>query len=163
MGGDGIEPPTSLLVRQAAAARSRRCRRPLLPAGEPCRAAVEREFGRLGLSGVRRTNSAVGRSAEDIGAERRGPARMLGVTLVLDMAVGSMVLHVGDRLLTRDDSPWDPLANKSVVLLGSDGWACLSYSGLAISIRNRQISGLQRSSAISRRRRGPCGQEQIGR
>jgi hypothetical protein len=42
-----------------------------------------------------------------------------------------MVLHVGDRLLTADGSSWDPLGNKSVVLLGSDGWASFSYSGLA--------------------------------
>ncbi len=53
------------------------------------------------------------------------------MTLVLDLVAGTFVLHVGDRLLTSGGSPWDRLANKSVVLLGSDGWACFSYSGLA--------------------------------
>jgi hypothetical protein len=42
-----------------------------------------------------------------------------------------MVIHIGDRLLTVGASSWDPLANKSVVLLGLDGFAVLSYSGLA--------------------------------
>jgi hypothetical protein len=53
------------------------------------------------------------------------------VTLVVSLAAGALVLQVGDRLLTKGGSEWDALANKSVVLLGRDGYACLSYSGAA--------------------------------
>jgi hypothetical protein len=53
------------------------------------------------------------------------------VTLVVGFAAGSGVLHVGDRFLTQAGDPWDPYANKSVVVLGRDGWATVSYSGLA--------------------------------
>jgi hypothetical protein len=53
------------------------------------------------------------------------------VTLVVGLVAGSMVLHVGDRLLTDKGAEWDQYANKSVVVLGSDGWATVSYSGLA--------------------------------
>ena len=53
------------------------------------------------------------------------------MTLVLSLVTGPMALHVSDRLLSRGGSPWDPLANKSVIVLGSDGHACISYSGLA--------------------------------
>lgn len=53
------------------------------------------------------------------------------MTLILTAVSGLWVVQVGDRLLTQDAQPWDPLANKSILLLASNGSACISYSGLA--------------------------------
>lgn len=40
-------------------------------------------------------------------------------------------MHVGDRLLTQGSASWDPDANKSILIIGRDACACVSYSGLA--------------------------------
>jgi hypothetical protein len=53
------------------------------------------------------------------------------VTLILGAVSRDVAVQVGDRLLTARGKEWDPLANKSVVVLGYDGFVCVSYSGLA--------------------------------
>lgn len=54
------------------------------------------------------------------------------MTLVIGLVSRTFAIQVGDRLLTSGDNSFrDPLANKSVVILGHDGFACISYSGVA--------------------------------
>ena len=53
------------------------------------------------------------------------------MTLALSLLSGSALIHVSDRLVTAGGKLWDPLANKSVVVLGADGLGCLAYSGAA--------------------------------
>lgn len=53
------------------------------------------------------------------------------MTFVGTLVAGRVVVQTGDRLLSRGGQRWDPLANKTVVLLGVDGSATISYSGLA--------------------------------
>ncbi len=57
------------------------------------------------------------------------------MTLVMTLIHAPLAFHVGDRLVTQQEKgrrePWDPLTNKSVLVLASDGYMCISYSGLA--------------------------------
>ena len=53
------------------------------------------------------------------------------MTLIISVVAGWMALQVGDRLVSAANKEWDPDANKTVLLLGLDGHACISYSGLA--------------------------------
>jgi hypothetical protein len=58
-----------------------------------------------------------------------------GVTFHLALATASFVLQIGDRLLTVKQGssgprPWDPYANKTILLLGRSGTVAISYSGL---------------------------------
>ncbi len=58
-----------------------------------------------------------------------------GMTLVMGLIHAPLAFHVGDRLVTNQEKgrrePWDPLANKSVLVLAQNGYMCISYSGLA--------------------------------
>ncbi len=58
------------------------------------------------------------------------------MTLVFGLATHTFVQQVGDRKLTKGTREHDPQSNKSVIMLGSDGFICVSYSGLAY-IRGR--------------------------
>jgi hypothetical protein len=57
------------------------------------------------------------------------------MTLVMSLIHAPLAFHVGDRLVTRQEKgrrePWDPFANKSVLVLAQNGYMCISYSGLA--------------------------------
>jgi hypothetical protein len=59
----------------------------------------------------------------------------LAMTLVMSLIHAPIALHVGDRLVTQQEKgrrkEWDPLANKSVLVLAQNGYMCISYSGLA--------------------------------
>jgi len=62
-------------------------------------------------------------------------AHTRGVTLHLALLTGGVVTQVGDRLLTTSSGataePWDPCANKTLVVLGDNFSGILSYAGLA--------------------------------
>jgi hypothetical protein len=59
------------------------------------------------------------------------------VTIILSVVTDKYAVHVSDRLLTQRVTassgvryePWDPAANKSIIVLGSDGLFALGYSG----------------------------------
>lgn len=53
------------------------------------------------------------------------------MTQILTRASRRYVMQVSDRLVTRDGSPFDPLANKSLVLATINGVVVLSYTGRA--------------------------------
>jgi hypothetical protein len=53
------------------------------------------------------------------------------MTLALSLVSGSVLVHTSDRLVTAGGQPWDPLANKTVVVIGREGLGCLGYSGSA--------------------------------
>jgi hypothetical protein len=53
------------------------------------------------------------------------------MTLILSVATPACALHVGDRLVSKDEEPHDPLANKSVVFRATDGLLAFGYTGLA--------------------------------
>lgn len=53
------------------------------------------------------------------------------MTLVLSVSTMDYGLQVGDRLVSKEGHPHDPLANKSVVLRAADGLVALSYTGPA--------------------------------
>jgi hypothetical protein len=58
------------------------------------------------------------------------------VTFHLALVTASFVLQTGDRLLTLEQgssgpSPWDPYANKTILLLARNGTVVISYSGLS--------------------------------
>jgi hypothetical protein len=53
------------------------------------------------------------------------------MTLVLSVATPAYGLHVSDRLLSKDGSPYDPLANKTVVFRATDGLLVFGYTGAA--------------------------------
>jgi hypothetical protein len=53
------------------------------------------------------------------------------MTLILSVVNPSYALQVGDRLLTVDENPFDPFANKNILLLGRDGWLSIGYTGPA--------------------------------
>lgn len=55
------------------------------------------------------------------------------MTLVLSLATPAYGLQVSDRLVSRGRRPVDPLANKTVVLRGTDGLITLSYCGPAVT------------------------------
>jgi hypothetical protein len=67
----------------------------------------------------------------------RGPVgEAYGVTFHLALVTASFVLQTGDRLLTLEQgssgpSPWDPYANKTILLLARNGTVAISYSGLS--------------------------------
>lgn len=56
---------------------------------------------------------------------------VMSLTLVFGLATHTFVQQVGDRKLTKGTREHDPQSNKSVIMLGSDGFICVSYSGLA--------------------------------
>jgi hypothetical protein len=55
------------------------------------------------------------------------------VTLILSLVTAGYALQVSDRLLTQQAGnefiPWDPLANKSLILLARDALVTMGYSG----------------------------------
>lgn len=53
------------------------------------------------------------------------------MTLVLGLGVRQFALQVGDRRVTQGTRLHNPMANKSVVAFGYDGFVCISYSGPA--------------------------------
>jgi hypothetical protein len=57
------------------------------------------------------------------------------MTLVMSLVHAPLAFHEGDRLITEPDKgrrkKWDPLTNKSVLVLAQNGYMCVSYSGLA--------------------------------
>jgi hypothetical protein len=53
------------------------------------------------------------------------------VTLVLTVATPVYALHVSDRLVSKDGTPHNPLANKTVVLRATDGLLTFGYTGPA--------------------------------
>lgn len=53
------------------------------------------------------------------------------MTLVLSVATPAYSLQVSDRLVSKGGEPFDPLANKSVVLRATDGLLAFGYTGLA--------------------------------
>jgi hypothetical protein len=63
------------------------------------------------------------------------------VTIILSVVTAEYAVQVSDRLLTQEVpnragtpiryDPWDPTANKSVVVLGRDGLFTMGYSGPA--------------------------------
>lgn len=58
------------------------------------------------------------------------------MTILLSLAYASYAIQVSDRLLTVEKGdgrfePWDPVANKAVVLLGRDGLVNMAYTGPA--------------------------------
>ncbi len=57
------------------------------------------------------------------------------MTLIMSLIHTPLAFHVGDRLVTNQEKgrrkTWDPLANKSVLVLAQNGYMCISYSGLA--------------------------------
>lgn len=59
---------------------------------------------------------------------------MVRVTLHLAFLTGGLVCQVGDRRLSQGDpgsaTEWDPYANKTIVVLGQNCTAVVSYSGL---------------------------------
>jgi len=69
-----------------------------------------------------------------VGPETKGKER--AVTLHLTYVNKNFVLTVGDRLLTRNPAPgvveeFDPLANKTVIVLGLNCHLAIAYTGLA--------------------------------
>jgi hypothetical protein len=58
------------------------------------------------------------------------------MTLVLSVATPAYGLQVSDRLVSKGGSPWDPLANKTVVFRATDGLVAFGYTGLAYMERN---------------------------
>lgn len=53
------------------------------------------------------------------------------MTLILSVSTSSYGLQVGDRLVSKSGVPFDPLANKSLVIGCTDGLLALSYTGRA--------------------------------
>jgi len=53
------------------------------------------------------------------------------MTLVLSQISRLFVLQVSDRLLTRGKEPFDPIANKNVLYVGTNGVISLGYTGVA--------------------------------
>jgi hypothetical protein len=53
------------------------------------------------------------------------------VTLALSVATPAYSLQVGDRLVSKAGKPFDPLANKNVVLRATDGLLAFGYTGPA--------------------------------
>jgi hypothetical protein len=53
------------------------------------------------------------------------------VTLVISVATPAFGLHVSDRLVSKAGAPYDPYANKTVVLRAADGVVVMGYSGSA--------------------------------
>jgi hypothetical protein len=53
------------------------------------------------------------------------------MTLVLSVATPAYSLQVSDRLVSKGGDPFDPLANKNVVLRATDGLLVFGYTGLA--------------------------------
>lgn len=53
------------------------------------------------------------------------------MTLVLSVATPVYALHVSDRLVSKAGTPYDPLANKTVVLRATDGLLAFGYTGPA--------------------------------
>jgi hypothetical protein len=53
------------------------------------------------------------------------------MTLVLSVATPAYSLQVSDRLVSKAGEPYDPLANKNVVLRATDGLLVFGYTGLA--------------------------------
>jgi hypothetical protein len=59
------------------------------------------------------------------------------VTIILSVVAGDYAVQVSDRLLTQKVTntagvryePWDPTANKSIIVLGRDGLFAMGYSG----------------------------------
>ena len=56
---------------------------------------------------------------------------VMTLTLVFALATHTFVQQVGDRKLTKGAHEHDPRSNKTIVMLGSDGFVCVSYSGIA--------------------------------
>ncbi|WP_290471042.1 hypothetical protein [Leifsonia sp. 71-9] len=53
------------------------------------------------------------------------------MTLHIALVSESIVVQLGDRLLTVGGEPWDPTANKTIVVEASNGRAVIGYAGLA--------------------------------
>lgn len=53
------------------------------------------------------------------------------MTLILTRASYQSIIQVSDRLVTKGGEKFDPLANKSLLLLARNGLVTLSYTGLA--------------------------------
>jgi hypothetical protein len=53
------------------------------------------------------------------------------MTLVLSVATPAYSLQVSDRLVSKGGEPFDPLANKNVVVRATDGLLVFGYTGLA--------------------------------
>ena len=53
------------------------------------------------------------------------------MTLILSVATPAYALHVGDRLVSKAGTAYDPLANKSIVFRATDGLLVLGYTGPA--------------------------------
>jgi hypothetical protein len=62
---------------------------------------------------------------------KTNPDRGVAMTLVLGLSAHTFALQVGDRKLTKGTRQHDPDSNKSILMLGTDGFICISYSGLA--------------------------------
>jgi hypothetical protein len=77
------------------------------------------------------------------------------VTFVVTLAAGSMVVQVSDRLLTQDRREWDPLANKSVVFLGTDQWLAETLSERDTAIGPRGAPAIRMDTGFVPRL-GPC-------
>lgn len=53
------------------------------------------------------------------------------MTLIMSSLARREVVQSTDRLVTRGEKPFDPLANKNVVFLAKDGLVCVGYTGPA--------------------------------
>jgi hypothetical protein len=59
------------------------------------------------------------------------------VTLIVSAVVGNWAFHASDRFVSVDPTPdnptgeYDPHANKTVVVVGTDCWVVLGYTGIA--------------------------------
>src|SRR5689334_7331451 len=53
------------------------------------------------------------------------------MTLLLTLASRDFILQVSDRLVTKNGSPFDPMANKSLVYRAQDAIVTMAYTGSA--------------------------------
>jgi hypothetical protein len=71
------------------------------------------------------------------------------VTMILSLITAGYALQISDRRLSlkmRDQyDPWDPAANKSIVLLCRDGLISMGYTGPASRTRRRTGGSRRRS------------------
>ena len=80
------------------------------------------------------------------------------MTIILSVVTAEYAVQVSDRLLTQEVpnragtpiryDPWDPTANKSVVVLGRDGLFTMGYSGPAHISAPRLTGGLRKWSPV---------------
>jgi hypothetical protein len=81
------------------------------------------------------------------------------VTIILSVVTAEYAVQVSDRLLTQEVpnragtpiryDPWDPTANKSVVVLGRDGLFTMGYSGPAHISAPRRTEGPESTGDFS--------------